>query len=52
MTYLALSLSNYVNGVAKLHGEVSRQMFPNVPIEAITMESTRPRGLSLVQGSL
>src|SRR5882757_5478218 len=36
MTYLALSLSNYVNGVAKLHGEVSRKMFPNVPIEAIT----------------
>jgi starch phosphorylase len=36
MTYLALSLSNYVNGVAKLHGEVSRKMFPNVEIEAIT----------------
>jgi glycogen phosphorylase len=36
MTYLALSLSNYVNGVAKLHGEVSRKMFPNIPIEAIT----------------
>lgn len=36
MTYLALSLSNYVNGVAKLHGEVSRRMFPNVQIEAIT----------------
>ena len=36
MTYLALSLSNFVNGVAKLHGEVSRKMFPNVPIEAIT----------------
>ena len=36
MTYLALSLSDFVNGVAKLHGEVSRKMFPNVPIEAIT----------------
>jgi starch phosphorylase len=36
MTYLALGLSNYVNGVAKLHGAVSRKMFPNVPIEAIT----------------
>lgn len=36
MTHLALSLSNYINGVAKLHGEVSRRMFPNVPIEAIT----------------
>ena len=28
MTYLALSLSTYVNGVAKLHGETSRKMFP------------------------
>jgi glycogen phosphorylase len=36
MTYLALSLSTYVNGVAKLHGETSRKMFPEVPIEAIT----------------
>jgi glycogen phosphorylase len=36
MTYLALGLSNFINGVAKLHGEVSRRMFPNVPIEAIT----------------
>jgi glycogen phosphorylase len=36
MTYLALSLSTYVNGVAKLHGETSRRMFPQVPIEAIT----------------
>jgi starch phosphorylase len=36
MTYLALSLSKYVNGVAKQHGVTSRQMFPEVPIEAIT----------------
>jgi starch phosphorylase len=36
MTYLALSLSTYVNGVAKLHGEVSRKMFPKNTIEAIT----------------
>jgi starch phosphorylase len=36
MTYLALSLSTYVNGVAKLHGETSRKMFPQVSIEAIT----------------
>jgi len=36
MTHLALSLSTYVNGVAKLHGETSRKMFPQVPIEAIT----------------
>ncbi len=36
MTSLALSLSTYVNGVAKLHGETSRKMFPQVHIEAIT----------------
>jgi glycogen phosphorylase len=36
MTYLAFSLSNYVNGVAKQHGVTSRQMFPEVSIEAIT----------------
>src|SRR5260370_27771475 len=36
MTYLALNLSAYVNGVAKQHGETSRQMFPEVPIDAIT----------------
>ena len=36
MTQLALSLSTYVNGVAKQHGETSRQMFPEVAIEAIT----------------
>ena len=36
MTYLALSLSTYVNGVAKLHGETSRKMFPEAEIEAIT----------------
>jgi glycogen phosphorylase len=36
LTYLALNLSAYVNGVAKQHGETSRQMFPEVPIEAIT----------------
>jgi starch phosphorylase len=36
MTYLALGLSTYVNGVAKVHGETSRQMFPDAVIEAIT----------------
>jgi glycogen phosphorylase len=36
MTYLALGLSDFVNGVAKLHGETSRKMFPETPIEAIT----------------
>ena len=36
MTHLALNLSHYVNGVAKRHGEVSREMFPGFEIEAIT----------------
>ncbi|MBL7215477.1 MAG: alpha-glucan family phosphorylase [Phycisphaerae bacterium] len=36
MTYLALNLSSYVNGVAKKHGEVSRQMFIGYKIDAIT----------------
>lgn len=36
MTYLALNLSAYVNGVAKRHGEVSRLMFARYNIDAIT----------------
>ncbi len=36
MTYLALNLSNYVNGVAKKHGEISSLMFSGHKIEAIT----------------
>ena len=36
MTYLALNLSRYVNGVAKKHGEVSRRMFTGYSIAAIT----------------
>lgn len=36
MTYLALNLSRYVNGVAKKHGEVSRLMFGGYTIDAIT----------------
>lgn len=36
MTLLGLNLSRYVNGVAKRHGEVSRQMFPGYPIHHIT----------------
>src|SRR5438477_12151553 len=36
MTYLALRFSGYVNGVAMRHGEVSRGMFPNYDISAIT----------------
>jgi starch phosphorylase len=36
MTYLALNLSHYVNGVAKKHGEVSRMMFARYRIDSIT----------------
>ncbi len=36
MTLLALNLSNYVNGVAKMHREVSQNMFPGYKIHAIT----------------
>jgi len=36
MTYLALNLSRYINGVAKKHGEVSRLMFAGYSIDAIT----------------
>lgn len=36
MTLLALNLSNYVNGVAKKHGEVSKALFPGYEINAIT----------------
>jgi starch phosphorylase len=36
MTYLALNLSRYVNGVAKKHGEVSRLMFAGYLVDAIT----------------
>jgi len=36
MTYLALNLSRYINGVAKKHGEVSRLMFSGHTIDAIT----------------
>jgi starch phosphorylase len=36
MTYVALQLSRYVNGVTRRHGEVSRSMFPGYPIGSIT----------------
>ncbi len=36
LTLLALNLSNYVNGVAKKHGEVSKNLFPGYEIHAIT----------------
>ncbi len=36
MTFVGLHLSNYVNGVSKGHGEVTRSMFPDYPIGSIT----------------
>ena len=36
MTYLALNLSHYVNGVAKKHAEVSQLMFEQYRIDAVT----------------
>jgi starch phosphorylase len=36
MTELALRFSGFVNGVSMRHGEVSRDMFPNHNIDAIT----------------
>jgi glycogen phosphorylase len=36
MTYLALSSSRFVNGVAMQHAKVSREMFPEYSIDAIT----------------
>lgn len=36
MTQLALHASRYINGVAMRHGEVSRSLFPQYPIRAIT----------------
>jgi starch phosphorylase len=36
LTHLALTVSHYVNGVAKKHGEISRNMFSEHWIDAIT----------------
>jgi starch phosphorylase len=36
MTYLALNLSHYINGVAKKHGEISQLMFARYKIDSIT----------------
>jgi len=36
MTFTALNLSRYINGVAKAHGKVSRDMFPGYTVDSIT----------------
>ncbi len=46
MTYLALNLSHYINGVAKKHGEISRHMFAGYTIDAITNGVHAPTWIS------
>jgi starch phosphorylase len=46
MTYIALRFSRYVNGVALQHGNVSRQMFPDYQIDAITNGVHAPTWIS------
>jgi starch phosphorylase len=46
MTMLALRFSRYANGVAMQHGKVSREMFPEFPIDAITNGVHAPTWLS------
>ena len=36
MTELGIHFSNYVNGVAKKHGKISRDMFPGYQIDSLT----------------
>jgi len=36
MTFLALNYSTYINGVAKRHGEIASEMFPQYTIDHIT----------------
>ncbi len=36
MTLLGLNLSRFINGVAKRHTEITREMFPNYSIDSIT----------------
>jgi len=45
MTQLALGLSTYVNGVAKVHGETSRQCFRKFPSKQSPTVFTPQRGL-------
>ncbi|UWZ85664.1 alpha-glucan family phosphorylase [Occallatibacter riparius] len=46
MTMLALRFCRYANGVAMQHGKVSREMFPEFPIDAITNGVHAPTWLS------
>ena len=42
MTFLALTFSHYINGVAKKHGEISRHMFASYDVDSIT-NGVRPQ---------
>jgi glycogen phosphorylase len=46
MTLLALRFSRYANGVAMQHGKVSREMFPEFAIDAITNGVHAPTWIS------
>ena len=46
MTLLALRFSRYVNGVAMQHAKVSREMFPQFPIDVITNGVHAPTWMS------
>ncbi len=46
MTLLALRFSRYANGVALQHGKVSREMFPEFPIDSITNGVHAPTWIS------
>lgn len=36
MTYLGLYFSRYINGVSRRHEQISQDMFPNYPVNAVT----------------
>jgi starch phosphorylase len=42
MTFLALTFSHYINGVAKKHGEISRHLFASYDVDSIT-NGVRPQ---------
>src|SRR6201987_5569381 len=46
MTLVALRFSRYANGVAMQHGKVSREMFPEFPIDSITNGVHAPTWIS------
>ena len=46
MTLLSLRFSRYANGVAMQHGKVSREMFPEFPIDTITNGVHAPTWMS------